>query len=1434
MYSQRTSVALQIFNERKDQLLASLENVFSKITTDLFIHQMFHDKTSAVFIPDRICEVCRLILKDDRENFISNLLSRVKAFEACFGAERAREIEGIGARLVEISDSPVFDEVSYRKAMRDLKEQLKDATKDMPAEQTVTFEDVSMSQRSVRSPRKLRNYVSDIRKLQTSFLGDLRRARRVLVKAVAAVDAGSNSDERFREMRHEFRRRLEEEKEKREALESEFERKAASYEKEISDLKEQCLSDLEASRSEMDRTEKRIDDIQEELKGRRESKKEEMEAMYKEEIARITAECQEQIRQVRSECRQRLSATWTMQRPPSRDSIGHRSDSDSRSDKWRAGFANTQDLPVITDVQAARSLVQAMQSDMERIKRENGALRRKLQDRTSSRSDSPRSTASTSEDNLEYLHGTAASVDWLSPIEHNKKVVRVRARSEDNNRQTEERDAGLMSYSPSFESRNSMKDFGDSQRSWSIQEVKLRNAEEQNEELIKEIDENDAKIQELTNQLLEKEKQIHQLTQANQKQSKMCDNLQNINKKHDEEIDNLRKEVLKLQQDNLELKSAIDTASPEAPSSDQETQFEKEREKYRNELAKLQKDIADQSMKVTELGRVVDQLNFERDALQRVIQDKDSEMTFVKDRTTKDLQELRATILKTMEENGELNRRCVEAEELNRSLVRQLDGIGSVEEIPRKLWELRQECTDLKAQLDTLQKLCGEDDVADYISNAKRKSAALEGVLASIKAANSNETSQIPTIVRDQLNELSKLQGKPASSGTVQRPQSSAKQADNRAAQRLSAFEEREGRISQLISNYSFDNLPFKISELLKENQVLREKGKQVVIFNDQPPSRRPEPPSGQNLSGSGATADIHRPGSVDRSGREMEQKIRKALGARDSRRPVEDIVSELVKEASRNGGDSNVEQKIRKVLGPRNVQRPIEDIVSDLVREVTNMSGPKEMERKNATAVGTRNTSKPIDEAIPDPRSMNENLLERKIRYALGPKNSGRPVEDIVSDLVKETRNMNGCKEMERRIRNALADRDGPSPVEDIVADLVKENSKMKAGAEIEMKVRNALGPKNTRNPVDEIVSNLVKENSLLNNQLGQIGAELKNPVDIPKAVAALVSRNLELEAQGKLSANVAAGDSAAQVNAMIKECAELKAFQQRMFGIAQTQDKDALLVKAREYFDQAAKIARLFRNSPNPVDDIARMLDQNKSLQAIVNGIMKLLGCSQEEALTHVQDLHTDFNATSNFLMRCIRTISGTDEVKVRCPPSPEVQARILATLQNLLRKLEDAMYIIKEILSKASKTGYMGRDAIAAVEHLEEAAALNARQAYSEQFHKELVDMRAMNAKVHDMAETQRDKFKNMIRQNRESIADLQATIVKAEQEKNEVILTTKHQVHELETKLETESRVKEELLRCISGAPFDDAFLNERLSAPQRQHLARFLRAQQPKR
>ena len=85
MKASRNTQATQLFMQRKDQLLASLERVFTKIAEDKFIYQMFHESTSVNYIPDRICEVITFYLNNDREEYISELQRKVRAYEACFG-----------------------------------------------------------------------------------------------------------------------------------------------------------------------------------------------------------------------------------------------------------------------------------------------------------------------------------------------------------------------------------------------------------------------------------------------------------------------------------------------------------------------------------------------------------------------------------------------------------------------------------------------------------------------------------------------------------------------------------------------------------------------------------------------------------------------------------------------------------------------------------------------------------------------------------------------------------------------------------------------------------------------------------------------------------------------------------------------------------------------------------------------------------------------------------------------------------------------------------------------------------------------------------------------------------------------------------------------------------------------------------------------------
>ena len=67
---------------------------------------MFEDPASAMYIPDRVCELVGRYLRDDREAIIQDLICRIRALEACFGTEKMDQIEEIGRKILDsISNS---------------------------------------------------------------------------------------------------------------------------------------------------------------------------------------------------------------------------------------------------------------------------------------------------------------------------------------------------------------------------------------------------------------------------------------------------------------------------------------------------------------------------------------------------------------------------------------------------------------------------------------------------------------------------------------------------------------------------------------------------------------------------------------------------------------------------------------------------------------------------------------------------------------------------------------------------------------------------------------------------------------------------------------------------------------------------------------------------------------------------------------------------------------------------------------------------------------------------------------------------------------------------------------------------------------------------------------------------------------------------------
>ena len=88
-----------VYAGRHAAFVRSLERILAAIDNDGFIQQMFVDPQSKAYVPDRILELMRQILSDDREKMIERSLSRIHMLEMCFGAEQLRRFEAIGEKL---------------------------------------------------------------------------------------------------------------------------------------------------------------------------------------------------------------------------------------------------------------------------------------------------------------------------------------------------------------------------------------------------------------------------------------------------------------------------------------------------------------------------------------------------------------------------------------------------------------------------------------------------------------------------------------------------------------------------------------------------------------------------------------------------------------------------------------------------------------------------------------------------------------------------------------------------------------------------------------------------------------------------------------------------------------------------------------------------------------------------------------------------------------------------------------------------------------------------------------------------------------------------------------------------------------------------------------------------------------------------------------
>ncbi|OHT12850.1 hypothetical protein TRFO_17096 [Tritrichomonas foetus] len=92
----------KIFNQRREAFINSLNRSVSIISSDQLVKQLFDDPNSNIYIPDRICDMIRQLLYDDREDFITELSTKLRSIEICFGPKLSQEVEEVGKKILNI------------------------------------------------------------------------------------------------------------------------------------------------------------------------------------------------------------------------------------------------------------------------------------------------------------------------------------------------------------------------------------------------------------------------------------------------------------------------------------------------------------------------------------------------------------------------------------------------------------------------------------------------------------------------------------------------------------------------------------------------------------------------------------------------------------------------------------------------------------------------------------------------------------------------------------------------------------------------------------------------------------------------------------------------------------------------------------------------------------------------------------------------------------------------------------------------------------------------------------------------------------------------------------------------------------------------------------------------------------------------------------
>lgn len=960
------------------------------------------------------------------------------------------------------------------------------------------------------------------------------------------------------------------------------------------------------------------------------------------------------------------------------------------------------------------------------------------------------------------------------------------------------------------------------------QKGELRESESQLRRMQQEIVEKDSdnmklqtKIQTITEKIQakkEKKKQMQSIIDTLQKETKtqkaQIESDQQVNDNLAQRLASVQKE-LKIEKDRKEAAERAKTSSAEEIRGLNE-QMTEDRRRYKDEIMKLQQNISGLQDAKSDVQRKLDKVSAENKAMARRQEDMKAE----DEKKQSQIKSLQAQNTQQANEILNLSNNLRNVNEKVKMVTSSLPGNGSrIEDVPVVLASYAKQTKEQSGLLSKLTDLLQSDNLVTSVSTLlKENKEAKDREESMMKILPESSPATLVRDVEKMKDALDKnKQEKKELLAILGTEPSKLIDSVAELKKRDQNATKREAEIKKIMSDYSFDSVPKRISALQDEVAALKSQARAIgkTVGADDIVKTVSDMQNRLScydrltedllavLPGADPTGLVKEVKQLLAEKDRLEQEEKRILSFKDGN--LHSAIDELISE-------SQELRQVTRVL-PKSDESP-SAIVSRLLDEKDKLETAwKDVQRYTGedvvpTVAELVRTNKALEKLVPGEGSLPDKVtsltrqvekLEKEQKKIIASLPGEPNTDDIVTSVQGFVEQLNDLKLEQGKITGILGEYNGDNY--ERVGGLLKEKDSITR----QQQQISELIPQETSG--QDIVEKVASWNKLftdMKDEMSAIQTCFPDDVSLSAAVKNMSANYHELtEEREQLSKLLASDDITPAVSSLV----DSKKVLDNVQGIIGSQD---LIGKAQELVAESERLQRVCTALKCP--ESTAIEETARSIQEQLTNVAQTFGLEEgKDTSSKVAELKNGLEAATRMITQILSLLSNNSKVNIQIPMDPSQEKQLLSIIENFRQKAQKAFADVEEIIKRGRGVGYNGTVAMESVDSIVQAAVDEEKQQGLERMHQELTSLRTMHEKERSAMDKQKAKLKRKIDEQREIVAQVQEKSAQKEEEYLLEIEKEQRAARFAQNECDREKRIHEELMRVIGGEATDKDFL-----------------------